>query len=227
MKTYVVPCILAILLLVGVSSISAEQQPEVLLLMPSLGVMGAEFFAVLERFEELGISAEVAAGEAGPYQFWEDSTECRDSEALGGYEFNVILTIGEAQLEDYDAVVVAPGWAHSFWVEPGADCAIALLHEAASRGMPIGGMSYGVWVLLWSGILDGRTACSWPHPQGVLSPELHWSGFLSTLDVEFLPGCVTTDHGTAGQSPIVTANYRCPAGFAEAVAEVLLTTNTQ
>jgi len=187
--------------------------------------MGAEFFPVLERLEELGIAVDVAAGEIGPYNwFYEESLPRQDGggEALARYEYHVTLTIDDAMLEDYDGILIAPSFAHSFWVEPGANRAIELLHEAASQGIPLGGMSYGVWVLLDSGILDGRTACNWPHPQGIVKPELHWSGYLSKLDVEFVLGCVHTDYGTDGQSPIVTANYKCPAGFAEAIAELVV-----
>lgn len=220
-KTAIAVCT-GVLLLCAVGSASPAQAPRVLFLMPSMGVMGMELFPILERFEDLGIAYDVAAGETGPYLFWEDSNECRYSDTLGGYTYDVTLAIEDARLEWYAAVVVAPGYAHSFWFEPGASRAEELVLEAAAMGMPIGGMSYGVWVLLGCGILDGRTACNWPHPQGILSPETHWNGFLSNFAVEFLPGCVLTDHGVDGQSPVVTANYKCPQGFADAVAAVLL-----
>jgi hypothetical protein len=221
MKRAILWCVMIGTLVAAFSLVGACRSERVLLLMPSIGVMGREFFPILERFEEIGVAVDVAAGVTGPYEFWEDSTECRDSEAWGGYEYTVTLAIEDVNLSSYGALLIAPGHAHSFWVQPGNKRARELILQAADDGMPLGGMSWGVWVLLANGLLDGRTACNWPHPIGIVKESLHWSGFLANFDVEFVPGCVRTDLGSSGQSPIVTANYRCPGPFADAIAELL------
>jgi len=204
-------------------TIASADPPRVLFLFPSVGVMGSEFFEAFERFEERGVVAEVAAGVTGSYTFWEDSSEGRAGNVPGGYEFEVSLTIDEVDPEIYDAILVGPGFAHAFWFEPGHDRGIEIILEAADRGLPLGGASFGVWVLLGQGLLDGRTACDWPHALGVVSSQAHWDGFLSGFDaVTFDEACVYTDLGVEGQSPIVTASYRCPAGFADAIVDLLV-----
>ena len=216
-----------LLLLIGTClgcflSVTGAAEPQrVLFLFPSVGVMGSEFFAALEIFGERGIQADAAAGETGAYEFWEDSGEGRASGVPGGYAYDVPLAIEDVELDRYDAVLIGPGFAHAFWFGSGHKRGIELIHEAADRGIPLGGTSFGVWVLLGQGLLDGRTACDWPHALGVVSAQAHWDGFLSGFDTTFVDACVHVDEGAEGQSTIVTANHRCPAAFASAIADLL------
>jgi len=219
-KRKIAGVVLVLLLAVAaISPIAVSRTTRVILLMHSMGVIAAEFFPMMERFEELGIAVDVAAGVTGPYTFWEDSFECFNCTPIGSLD--VALTIDDVDLQLYDALLLAPGFAHSFWLEPGRRRGIELLNEAAEQGMLLGGISWSVWTLLGQGLLDGRTACEWPHPLGILKPSLHWSGFLSNFDVDFVENCVWTDLGQADQPTIITANHSCPELFADAIAKAL------
>jgi len=207
----------------GSASAAAEDAPRVLFLFPSMGAMGSEFFDAHERLEERGVVADVAAGVTGPYTFWEDSAEGRAYGVPGGYSLDIELAIADVKAEIYDAILVGPAFAHAFWFEPGNQRGLEIINEAAARGTLIGGISWGVWVILGQGLLDGRMACDWPHPLGVVSPPAHWAGFLSTFDVAgYTEECLHIDEGRGGEPTIVTANYRCPAAFADTIADLLL-----
>ena len=208
----------------GSASVAAEDAPRVLFLFPSMGAMGSEFFDAYEQFEERGVVADVAAGVTGPYTFWEDSAEAQRAVGIvRGYSFEITLAIADVDAETYDAILVGPAFAHAFWFEPGNERGLEIINEAAARGTLIGGISWGVWVILGQGLLDGRMACDWPHPLGVVSPPAHWDGFLSNFDVAgYTEECLHIDEGRGSEPTIVTANYRCPAAFADAISDLLL-----
>jgi len=217
--------LLATLVLIGLFAVVVSPSPEtsrVVVFLPPSTAMGQEFFQLLEVFEASGVDVDVVAAELGPYLFWEDSGEGKGYGVPGGYEWKIRMTYDDADLANYDVLIMGPAFAHSFWVGDSLPKAEALVQQAYDQGMPIGGVTFGAVFLIGRGYLDGRTTARPPFYRGVVSPEAHMAGFLSTFDAIYGNDCICVDVGVGGLPTIVTANYRCVSGFAETIVQEFL-----
>lgn len=76
-------------------------------------------------------------------------------------EFDVDLTLGEANAHDFDAVLLPGGVinADQLRIVPEAQEFIKDIEDA---GKPIAVICHGPWLLVSAGLVDGRTLTSWP-----------------------------------------------------------------
>ncbi|MFC2077972.1 DJ-1/PfpI family protein [Candidatus Bipolaricaulota bacterium] len=220
---HVLAAVALICLLVVVATGSSES-PRVVIFLPPSTAMGQEFFQLIAVFDEQGVDYDVVAAEKGPYLFWEDSGEASKAspDLPRGYEWKIRKTFDDIDMADYDVLIIGPAFAHSFWVGDSLPKAEASLQQAYDEGMPIGGVSFGAVFLIGRGYLDGRTTARPPFYRGVVSPEAHMAGFLSTFDAIYGTECIYVDYGVGGVSTIITANYRCVTGFAERIISEFL-----
>jgi len=212
----------AALLLTCTVVVTGTASGRVVIFLPQSTAMGSELFQLLDVFDAHDVDVDVIAAEKGPYLFWEDSGEGRLSGVAGGYEWKIRMTYDDVDLADYDVLIMGPAFAHTFWVGDSLPKAKALVRQAYDAGMPLGGVTFGAMFLISNGYLDGRTTARPPMYRGVVSPEAHMAGFLSTFDAIYGNECICVDRGGGGAPTIVTANYRCVTGFAETIVEEFL-----
>ena len=177
-------------LLLAVAIPVAATSLDILVIIPPRHSMSSEFFPLIEGLEEAGAHVDVASYQTGPYEF--DGTYVAHSGADDTFE--VVLTYDSIRVDDYDALILGPGHAHTMWYpSEGLDTVKALLEEAVHTHKLIGGVSYGAVHLIASGLIDGRSVCSAPHYRGIVSLVAHIERFLSTFDVSYVNECVYVD----------------------------------
>lgn len=70
------------------------------------------------------------------------------------------LTIGDAQAEDYDALILPGGVRNPDQLRTNK-AAIALIRAFADAGKPVAAICHGPWLLIEADLLRGRTATGW------------------------------------------------------------------
>jgi len=207
----------------GSTALSARAEGIVVLLPPK-GAVGREFSPMMAVFEQRGIDVDVVAESLGAYVFWEETPEGRFSGTVGGqtYSWEITMTYGDVELDNYDVFIIGPGYAHTTWLGASRDIGKVLIEEAFERAMPVGGVSWGATLLVVDGHMDGRTTAKAPFYEGVIYPLNHLNDFLSQYDAILGTECVYIDRVGPGVSPVVTASYHCVPAFAETIIDEFL-----
>jgi len=73
----------------------------------------------------------------------------------------VDLTVGEARVDDFDALVLPGGVANADLLRTDDD-AVGFVQEMFHRGRPAGVICHAPWVLVEGGLVEDRTVTSWP-----------------------------------------------------------------
>jgi protease I len=81
-----------------------------------------------------------------------------------GDTFPVDLVVGDAHVDDYDALVLPGGVANPDFLRADED-AVAFVHEFFEQGKPVGAICHGPWTLVEADVVRGRTMTSWPSLQ--------------------------------------------------------------
>lgn len=78
-----------------------------------------------------------------------------------GHAQKVDLAVGEASVDDFDALVIPGGVknADDIRVDPSA---VAFAKAFFAEHKPVGVICHGPWLLIEAGVVDGRTLTSWP-----------------------------------------------------------------
>jgi len=71
------------------------------------------------------------------------------------------LTVDEVEAEDFDALILPGGVRNPDTLRQHPNV-IRLIRDFDDLGKPIGAICHGPWLLIEAGLLDGRTATSWP-----------------------------------------------------------------
>jgi protease I len=71
------------------------------------------------------------------------------------------LTVDEVEAEDFDALILPGGVRNPDTLRQHPNV-IQLIRDFDDLGKPIGAICHGPWLLVEAGLLDGRTATSWP-----------------------------------------------------------------
>jgi protease I len=83
----------------------------------------------------------------------------------------VDMTLGEADADDYDALVLPGGVANADELRTDHR-AVRFVRRCFDRAKPVAVICHGPWILADAGVLDGRTLTSWPS----LKTDLHNAG---------------------------------------------------
>jgi protease I len=120
------------------------------------GVEQAELTEPWKAVEDAGGQPELISIEDGEVQAWEHFDK--------GGTFKVDKTIEEAQVGDYDGLVLPGGVANPDQLRTDENV-VSFIREFATSGKPIGVICHGPWTLIEAGVVEGRKLTSWPSLQ--------------------------------------------------------------
>jgi protease I len=120
------------------------------------GVEQAELTEPWKAVEEAGAQPELISIEDGEVQAWEHFDK--------GGTFKVDKTAEEAQVDDYDGLVLPGGVANPDRLRTDENV-VNFIRDFAATGKPIGVICHGPWTLIEAGVVKGRTITSWPSLQ--------------------------------------------------------------
>jgi protease I len=122
----------------------------------SEGIEAVELTEPWDAVTGAGHTAELLSPESGEVQLFNhlDKAETR----------NVDTTVGDASVDDYDALVLPGGVANPDALRMD-ETAVAFIKEFAASGKPVAAICHAPWTLIEAGVLDGKRVTSWPSLQ--------------------------------------------------------------
>lgn len=123
-----------------------------ILIMATDGFEQSELEVPLERLAEAGADVDVASLQMGEITGWEKDD--------WGDDVEVHLKIADANVDDYDALVLPGGQINPdlLRVDKGA---IALIQAFAAAGKPVAAICHAPWLLIEAGLAKGRRMTSY------------------------------------------------------------------
>ena len=103
--------------------------------------------------EEAGATTDIVSLRAGTIRGWKDRN--------WGDAYNVDRTVGEANADDYDALVLPGGVMNPDKLRVDRD-AVAFVRRFFERDRPVGAICHGPWTLIDAGLVKNRKVTSWP-----------------------------------------------------------------
>ena len=125
-------------------------------LMANEGVEQVELTEPLEAVRGSGAEVELLAPEAGEVQAFNHLDKAQT--------FAVDRTVGEANPDDYDGLVLPGGVANPDQLRT-EDEALEFVRAFFESGKPVGAICHAPWTLIDAGVVEGRTLTSWPSLQ--------------------------------------------------------------
>ena len=122
-------------------------------LVANVGVEQVELTEPLEAIREAGAEVDLLAPEAGEVQAFNHLDK--------GETFRVDREVGDADVEDYDGLVLPGGVANPDQLRTKPE-AVEFVRAFFESGRPVGAICHAPWTLVEAGVLDGRTVTSWP-----------------------------------------------------------------
>lgn len=130
---------------------------KILVIATNYGVEQDEIVVPVEQLKARGHDVTVAAQESGDI-----ATLVGDKDP--GTSVSPTTTIGDVSADGFDALVVPGGTINADTIRQDAD-AIALVQAFGAAGRPVAAICHGPWLLVESGLLQGRTITSFPSLQ--------------------------------------------------------------
>jgi protease I len=124
-----------------------------LLIVATDGFEEWELFGPKEKLEGRGAEVVLASLKLDPIQ----ATVHDDP----GKTIRPDLTIGQADADDFDALILPGGVRNPDTLRIHGDV-IQLIRDFAEQGKPVAAICHGPWLLVEADLLRGRTATSWP-----------------------------------------------------------------
>lgn len=123
-----------------------------ILIVATDGFEQSELEVPLERLKDAGAEVDIASIETGDITGWDEDD--------WGDDVEVDLKIADANIDDYDALVLPGGQINPdlLRVEPDA---IALIKGFAEAGKPIAAVCHAPWLLIEAGLASGRRMTSY------------------------------------------------------------------
>jgi protease I len=87
--------------------------------------------------------------------------DARDHDLEPAGEFRVDREVGDAAVEEFDALVIPGGTVNADRLRLDRS-AIAFVHDFVESGKPVGVICHGPWTLIEAGVAKGRTMTSYP-----------------------------------------------------------------
>lgn len=123
-----------------------------ILIMATDGFEQSELEVPLRRLNEAGADVDIASLEAGEISGWDEDD--------WGDDVDVDLTIADASVSDYDALVLPGGQINPDLLRVEAS-AISLIRDFAEAGKPIAAICHAPWLLVEAGLAKGRRMTSY------------------------------------------------------------------
>lgn len=123
------------------------------LIMATDGFEQSELMEPKKRLEDAGITTSVASLEDGQIKGWNDGE--------WGESVDVDLTLGNVNVDDYDALLL-PGGQINPDILRMQDDAVDIVRSFNMRDKPVAAICHAPWLLVEADVLDGKTATSWP-----------------------------------------------------------------
>jgi protease I len=120
------------------------------------GVEQVELERPWQAIEDAGGAPELLAPEAGTVQAFNHLDKSD--------RFDVSRPVGDADADDYDALVLPGGVANPDNLRTHED-AVAFVRSFFEAGKPVAAICHAPWTLIEAGVVDGRTVTSWPSLQ--------------------------------------------------------------
>jgi protease I len=120
------------------------------------GIEQAELTEPWKAVQEAGGTPKLLSAESGEVQAFNHLTPADT--------FPVDVTLADASVDDYDALMLPGGVANGDQVRTFPE-AVQLVKAFASAGKPIGVICHGGWVLIEADVVGGRRLTSWPSLQ--------------------------------------------------------------
>ena len=118
------------------------------------GVERVELERPRQAVEDAGASVELLSIHEGEIQ-------ARNHDLEDAGTFSVDRLVSDANVEDYDALLLPGGTVNPDKLRIDAD-AVSFVRDFFATGKPIGTICHGPWTLLEAGVVAGRSITSWP-----------------------------------------------------------------
>lgn len=117
--------------------------------------------------QEAGATTDIVSLRAGTIRGWKDRN--------WGDGFSVDRTVGDANADDYDALVLPGGVMNPDKLRVDRD-AVAFVRRFFDKGKPVGAICHGPWTLINAGVVQGRVMTSWPSlRQDLVNAGARWT----------------------------------------------------
>ncbi|HEY2273698.1 MAG TPA: type 1 glutamine amidotransferase domain-containing protein [Jatrophihabitantaceae bacterium] len=93
-----------------------------------------------------------------------DTVQAVNNDIEEGDRFSPDLAVADAQVDDYDALVLPGGVANPDKLRTD-EHAVAFVRDFAGAGKPIAAICHGPWTLVEADVVRGKTLTSWPSLQ--------------------------------------------------------------
>ncbi|GAA4179105.1 type 1 glutamine amidotransferase domain-containing protein [Gryllotalpicola koreensis] len=120
------------------------------------GVEQVEYTGPRQAVEEAGATAVLVSPKTDVVQGFNHVDK--------GDEFSVELPIGQASVDDFDALVLPGGVVNADALRTDA-AAVEFARGFFAAHKPVGAICHAPWTLIEAGVVDGRTLTSWPSLQ--------------------------------------------------------------
>ncbi len=117
------------------------------------GFEQAELEEPMNALKEAGATVSIVSPKEGKIQGMKHADK--------GDQFDVDLSLDEADSEDFDAVLVPGGLMNPDELRS-TPAAVSFVRAFAEAGKPIAAICHGPWVLIEAGLVKGRRLTSWP-----------------------------------------------------------------
>ncbi len=126
-------------------------------LMANAGVEQVELTGPRDALTKAGARVVLLAPEKDTIQAFENDVEKADT-------FEADLAVGDADVADYDLLVLPGGTTNPDHLRLDAD-AVGFVKRFTEAGKPVGAICHGPWTLVEADVLRGKTLASWPSLQ--------------------------------------------------------------
>lgn len=132
---------------------SADLQGKRIAILATDGVEGVELTSPRDALEKAGATVELLAPKDGELQLWEHAEK---SDTV-----TVDRAVSDADPSRYDGLVLPGGVRNADHLRIDKD-AVRFVTEISRRGVPIGVICHGAWILIEAWAVNGRTLTSYP-----------------------------------------------------------------
>ena len=132
------------------------QGKRIAILVANEGVEQVELTSPVDALHEAGADLDLLAPEEGEIQAFNHLDK--------GDTFTADKTVGKADPDDYDGLVLPGGVANPDQLRADTD-AVQFVRAFFEAGKPVGVICHGPWTLINADVVDGRTLTSWPSLQ--------------------------------------------------------------